>query len=57
MARTTPAPPRPELALVGGCACEGARCSMSGPCLDAALSDERFAVWAPRRRTRLRLAS
>jgi hypothetical protein len=48
---------RPELLALSECACGPARCSMTGPCLETALTDERFAVRPVRRRQALRLAS
>ncbi len=56
MTRTTASRPRNELSRTD-CVCQQPRCAMSGPCLDAALSDDRFGLWARRRRPALRLAS
>ncbi len=51
--------PRPELDLVAPegprCAC-GPRCTLTGSCLETALTDGRFGIWDRRRRTDLRLA-
>ncbi len=57
MTRTATRTSRPELLALGGCACSAARCSLAGPCLEAALADERFALRPVRRRRELRIAS
>ncbi len=57
MTRTATRTSRPELLALSECACGPARCSLTGPCLDTFLADERFAVRPVRRRQDLRLAS
>ena len=57
MTSTTTRRPRPEIALVDGCACGAPRCTLTGECLEAALADERFGLWTRADRTELRLAS
>ncbi|MCO7220814.1 hypothetical protein [Klenkia sp. PcliD-1-E] len=57
MTRTATRTSRPELLALDECACGPAGCSLTGPCLEAALADERFAVRPVRRRQDLRIAS
>ncbi|SDG53634.1 hypothetical protein [Klenkia brasiliensis] len=57
MTRTATRTSRPELLALDECACGPARCSLTGPCLEAALADERFGLTPARRRQDLRLAS
>ncbi|SDP46935.1 hypothetical protein SAMN05660199_03972 [Klenkia soli] len=59
MTSSTTRRPRPELDVLrddDGCAC-GPRCTLSGPCLETALADERFGLWIRESRPVLRLAS
>ncbi|SCX49654.1 hypothetical protein SAMN03159343_2244 [Klenkia marina] len=57
MTRTAVRTSRPELVGDESCAC-GPRCALTGPCLDAALTDERFGLVARSvRRPVLQLAS
>jgi hypothetical protein len=60
MTRTAVRTTRPELVGDEGCSCDG-RCSLTGACLEALLTDERFGILAraerPALRPALRLAS